>query len=133
MCTVWLRVDLRSLILQLTRDCVTLLYGVYKVQYIMAKKNLDISVSDDLRRNLWAKNFSDISGELGNWIEKLEKATNCQKPSDFSLRNLKKLSVDVLAKLVFEGYQIGTGYTGCIDDARSNAVMRRTGRNLNQS
>ena len=28
--------------------------------------------------------------------------------------------MDVLAKLVFEGYQIGTGYTGCIDDARAN-------------
>ena len=37
-----------------------------------------------------------------------------------SLRSLKKLSVDVLAKLVFGGYQIGTGYTGCIDDARAN-------------
>ena len=108
---------MRSLILNLTRDCVTLFYGVYKVQYIMPNDDLNLS-GDDLR-DCWAHHFSDLSGELSTWIEKLKKATNCQRPRDFSQRNLKKLGVDVLAGLLLEGCQVGSSYIDFVDDART--------------
>ena len=67
-----------------------------------------------------------LSSEFDGWIGKVKEQMNCKTSSDFSLRNLKKLSVDVLAKFLFDGCNIGKQCSDAAQDAKNKAEFLKS-------